>query len=390
MYKGFFSRFLDAAPERLHFAAHSHHLWPDVSFDAQMRCWLDAADRVDGKWEHVLGTVLPRAQRHVAHVLGLSDAATVALAPNTHELVLRLLSCLEGTDPVRILTTDGEFHSFERQSRRLEEAGRAEVERVAVEPFASFGERFREAVEAGGYDLLYFSQVLYNSGFVVPGMAELVAAVPSRDAFVAIDGYHGFMALPTDLSAVEGRAFYLAGGYKYAMSGEGVCFMHCPPGYGPRPVNTGWFATFGELERGVGEGEVAYGGDGFRFFGSTFDPSGLYRFNAVMDLLLEELGLTVADIHGHARHLQGLFLAGLAALALPDLDSGSLIPDPSFPERGNFLTFRLARAGEIHRALWDHRVITDHRGDRLRFGFGLYQDEEDVKALCLRLKRVLG
>ena len=48
-----------------------------------------------------------------------------------------------------------------------------------------------------------------------------------------IDGYHGFMALPTDFAAIAGRAFYLAGGYKYAMAGEGVCFMHCPPGYVP-------------------------------------------------------------------------------------------------------------------------------------------------------------
>ena len=29
-YKAHFSRFLEAAPDRLHFAAHSHHLWPDV------------------------------------------------------------------------------------------------------------------------------------------------------------------------------------------------------------------------------------------------------------------------------------------------------------------------------------------------------------------------
>ncbi len=30
-------------PERLHLAAHSHHLWPDASFDGQVECWDDAA-----------------------------------------------------------------------------------------------------------------------------------------------------------------------------------------------------------------------------------------------------------------------------------------------------------------------------------------------------------
>ena len=55
------------------------------------------------------------------------------------------------------------------------------------------------------------------------------AALGAGGTVVAIDGYHGFMAVPTDLSRIAGRAFYLAGGYKYAMAGEGVCFLHCPP-----------------------------------------------------------------------------------------------------------------------------------------------------------------
>ena len=48
-YKAHFRRFLEAYPGRLHFAAHSHHLWPDVTFVAQTRCWLDAARLADRK-----------------------------------------------------------------------------------------------------------------------------------------------------------------------------------------------------------------------------------------------------------------------------------------------------------------------------------------------------
>ena len=47
-YKPLFSRALGLDPERLHFAAHSHHLWPDVSFDGQVQAWAEAnrfADR---------------------------------------------------------------------------------------------------------------------------------------------------------------------------------------------------------------------------------------------------------------------------------------------------------------------------------------------------------
>jgi hypothetical protein len=35
-HKRLFARSLAAAPGRLHLAAHSHHLWPDASFDGQV------------------------------------------------------------------------------------------------------------------------------------------------------------------------------------------------------------------------------------------------------------------------------------------------------------------------------------------------------------------
>ena len=41
--------------------------------------------------------------------------------------------------------------------------------------------------------------------------------------WVVIDGYHAFMALDPPFSpSAAASAFYLAGGYKYAMAGEGM------------------------------------------------------------------------------------------------------------------------------------------------------------------------
>ena len=54
-FKKLFSRSLLADPERLHFAAHSHHLWPDASFDGQVDAWNDAAWLADRKWERIIG-----------------------------------------------------------------------------------------------------------------------------------------------------------------------------------------------------------------------------------------------------------------------------------------------------------------------------------------------
>jgi selenocysteine lyase/cysteine desulfurase len=384
-YKQFFSRCLEAVPGRLHFAAHSHHLWPDVSLTGQVRAWEDAARLVDRKWSVVLGEVYTEAQAHVARILDLPDPATVVFAPNTHELVMRILSAWDG--PIDVLTTDGEFHSFRRQSRRLEEAGRARVERVPVEPFATFGERFAEAAAGWQGHLVYVSQVFYDSGFVVPGLTEIVEAVPDPETVVIVDGYHGFMARPTDLAAIAGRAFYLGGGYKYAMSGEGVCFAHCPPGYVPHPVDTGWFAGFDELEASDAGRPVSYPDDGRRLLGGTLDPTGLYRFCAVMGWLLD-LGVTVDDIHRRVVARQQEFLARLEEDGSPLL--AALVPDRSVVERGNFLIFRLPEAPALFEALDEAGVITDLRGDRLRIGFGLYHDPEDVDELARRLRQVVA
>jgi len=373
-----FSRFLGAVPGRLHVAAHSHHPWPDVTFEAQQAAWLDAARLMDDKWDEVFGVLLPEAAGHITGRLGLSDPAAIAFAPSTHALVMRLLSCL--SPPVRILTTDAEFHSFARQAARLEEDGLAAVERVAAEPFATFPDRFATAAGRGGHDLVYCSHVFFNSGYVVPDLAGLVGAVPEPEPLVVIDGYHGFMAVPIDLSAVEGRAFYLAGGYKYAMAGEGACFAHCPPGYAERPRDTGWFAGFAQLS-GASAGKVAYAPGGGRLLGATLDPTGLYRLNAVQRWL-DRLGVSVADIHAHVGALQARFLAaGPHPELLPGTESG---------DRGHFLTFRLPDAAAVHAALHAAGVIADYRDDRLRIGFGLYHGDDDVAELLRRLATIPG
>ena len=148
--------------------------------------------------------------------------------------------------------------------------------------------------------------------------------------------------------------------------------MHCPPGFGERPVDTGWFAGFGRLTSR--DEEVGYATDGSRFMGATFDPSPLYRFVAVMEMLEEE-GVSVADIHAFVVRLQQRFIEGLPAGG--PLSSDNLLPQLGMA-RGHFLTFELDDAQQIYDALHERGVITDYRGDRFRVGFGVYHDEADI------------
>jgi selenocysteine lyase/cysteine desulfurase len=383
-----FAIFRNAAPGRIHLAAHSHHFWPDAACAAHGRLIAETAKRADHKWDAIFGTLIPRAQRGIAALLQLPDPATIAFAPNTHEFVVRLVSSLPLGRPLYVLTTDSEFHSFARQAARIEEDG-VVVERIRTEPFATFPARFAEATARGGHDLVYVSQVFFNSAATAGTLDALVAAVPDPETLIAIDGYHGYMALPTDLSGIAGRAFYLAGGYKYAMAGEGAGFMHCPPGYAPRPRATGWFAAFGALTAPQ-DGRVAYGSDGSRFMGATFDPSGLTRFAAVLDWM-DAIGLTVAAIHDHALALAELFVREIADQNVAPLTQARLVtPMAANAPRGNFLTFETPRANDIHTRLAAADIVTDVRGERIRFGFGCYHAAEDIAPAVAAIARALA
>src|SRR5579862_4004870 len=332
--KAAFGRFRNADPERLHFAAHSHHYWPDVARDAQLLAWDDAARLVDDKWDNVLKTVWGSVSTHLARHLGLADPATLVPAPNTHALVNRLFSCCPTGRTIRVLTTDGEFHSFRRQSERLAEDGVVELHAVPAEPFWSLAERLAAAGRTFAPDFVYVSQVLFSSGYALADLAALVDSLAAPHRLIVIDGYHGFLARPTDLGAIADRAFYLAGGYKYAMAGEGACFMHCPPFYGQRPLDTGWYAGFSALESG-NKGEVAYATDGSRFLGATFDVSALYRFNAVQDWLAG-LDLSVDKMLLYVRALERTFLREVKS---DDVSAATLVV-PNEGERGRLLSFR--------------------------------------------------
>ena len=374
-FKPLFSRSLGADPERLHFAAHSHHLWPDASYEGQVEAWNDAAKLADHKWDKVMDDVWPAAQAEVAAELGSGQPDAVVFAPNTHQLLVSLFAAISATWPIRVLASDGEFHSARRQFARWEEAGAATIDRVAVEPFDTFSSRFVERAHSREHDFIFVSQVLFGSGRLFDEVDELAALGKQNGPWVVVDGYHAFMALDQPLGDAAQTAFYVGGGYKYAMSGEGCAFMHAPPGFGDRPRITGWFAEFEDLT--LPPGSVGYAKDATRFLGATFDPSALYRFTAVRRALAEN-GLTTARISAHVEALQRRFLGAIAGTGIAEaqllnpLDGGS---------HARFLAFRDTHAQRWYSELLERDCITDVRGDVLRDGFGIYHDEEDVDRL---------
>lgn len=372
-FKALFSRSLGADPDRLHMAAHSHHLWPDASFDGQVECWNDAARFADRKWDRIMREVWPEAQRAVAAELGTAMPDSIVFAPNTHDLLVRLFAAAGEKWPIRVLTSDAEFHSARRQFERWEESGAATVERVSAEPFETFSQRFLERARSGEHDFIFVSQVLFGSGRIFDRVDELAALARPDGPWVVIDGYHAFMAIDAPFSPKAAQsAFYLGGGYKYAMAGEGCAFLHAPPGFGPRPRITGWYAEFEDLT--LAPGQVGYAKDAMRFMGATFDASGLYRFNAVQRMLRDNR-LATARVSAHVELLQALLLDKLKGSVF---ESAELLNPPGEDPHARFLAFRSPSAQRWCAGLAQSNCIVDVRGDVLRIGLGLYHDESDV------------
>lgn len=367
-WKHLFSCSLAAQAPRISFVAHGHHLWPDATRDAQIAAWQDASTLAGRKWDRVLGSVWQEAQNHVARELNLPDPATICFAGNAHDFLVRIVSALPRR-PARVLTSDREFLSAMRQFSRWRETGAATV--TIAKP-----EEIEATALAGDFDLIYVSQIFYDNG-LESDWQKIASLAKPEGPWVVIDGYHGFMALPTDLSGVFDRAFYIAGGYKYAMAGEGVGILHAPPGFAPKPGITGWFAQTGQGDS-LPSGKVSFPDDARRFMGSTFDPSGLYRFNAVRRMLDAE-GLDTVAIARHARRLQEQFLQNAH---LPDLELlNSPVPQTTTRHGARFLAWRGQSAATVRNRLDASGIDVDARGTLLRIGFGLYHDDADLRQL---------
>jgi kynureninase len=366
-----YSRF--RVTDRILLTGHSHQAWPDVAFEAQQQAWLDAAELVDDVWDQAFAKA-NEVRRGFARLLDDSPDR-IALAPNTHELVVRFLSGLPLKKRPKLITTDGEFHTIRRQLDRLAEEA-IEVVKVAAEPAATLAERLAQKIDDRTAAVLV-SAVLYSNAHIVPNLLATARTCEQLGAELFVDAYHALNVIPFSLQ-VEGLegAYVVGGGYKYCQLGPGNAFLRFPTDTTLRPAVTGWFSEFTDLTKAP-SGRVAYGPGPARFAGATYDFTSHYRAAAVFTFL-EERKLTPEKL----RELSQGQVAGLANGLGLELE----VPVNAL---AGFLALRSDRAAQLQHALREQHIWSDYRGDTLRLGPAPYVTDAQISEAAATVRALL-
>src|SRR2546422_2074483 len=353
--------------ERILLTGHSHQAWPDVACEAQQQAWLDAAELVDEVWDRAFEKAND-VRLGFARLLDDSPDR-IALAPNTHELVVRFLSALNLRKRPKLITTHGELHTIRRQLDRLAEEG-IDVVKAPALPAATLAERLARVVDDRTAAVLV-SAVLYTNAHIGPSLKVTLEACERVGADLLVDAYHALNVVPFSLKK-EGleREYVVGGGYKYCQLGPGNAFLRFPADTALRPVVTGWFSEFTDLTK-VPAGHVAYGSGPARFAGATYDFTSHYRAAAVFKFF-EEQKLTSQRLRELSQHQLEIL-------------SGQTRNDAI----GGFLAVPATRAAKIQKALRKQNIWTDYRGDTLRLGPAPYVSDEQLSEAAETLDALL-
>lgn len=375
----FYSKF-DVA-NRLLFTGHSHQAWPDAAFDGLDEYAEIVAKEVDKKWE----TGFEKTEILRTYLRNYYDDpdGRYCREQNTHVLMVSWLSSLDLKNKPRIITTQGEFHSMYRQLRRLEESG-IEVIYLPHQNDDQLFDTFQKELKKDQTAAVMLSRIYFETAEINTRCSDIARYAIEQDVPVLIDDYHGTNVTPISIREEKlDQAYLLIGGYKYLQWGEANCFLRYPKNCRLRPVVTGWFSAFEQLDQPRDDKPVSFDDGNQKFATGTYDPVSQFRAAAVT-LFFNEMNMT-PELLAKQYRAQITFLRSLFD---EFNDPGSGITHAnlrSLEETGGFLALESRNARQISQALLDDSIYTDARDKILRIGPAPYTTKEQCTKIIYQL-----
>jgi len=276
----------------------------------------------------------------------------------------------------RVVATRGEFDSIDVILREYARRGRITLRLVEARGEGLFVAEDLDSAVRSGADLVVLSQVLFNSGQVLPGLPALIKTAHGEGAKVLLDVYHSLGVMPVDVTALD-VDFAIGGAYKYLRGGPGACFLYLHPRHlegSLATLDVGWFAKRDPFTYQRPDPPV-WGAGGDAFLESTPPIVTWYQARAGQ---IFTLAVGVERLRVLSQALQRRLVGLLAAEGVTATGGGD--------DRGAFciLSFETRGQGAAQRcalALAERGVACDARGFWLRLCPDLLTtDDELVRA----------
>lgn len=372
---------------RLLFTGHSHQAWPDAAFDGIQEYMDMVSKQVDKKWD--FGFEKTEIMREYLRKYYDDPIGRYCREQNTHVLITSWLSALDLKNKPKIITTKGEFHSMYRQLRQLEDEGL----NIVYLPHKN-DERLLELISDEldeNTSAIMLSRIYYETAEINTRIADIAKLAKSAGVPILVDDYHGTNVVPISLQKEQLEHIYLLiGGYKYLQWGEANCFLRYPEGCTLRPVITGWFSAFEQLDHPRDHKPVKFDDGDQKFATATYDPISQFRAAAVTQFF-RKMGLTPDVLKNQYRsqlnYLRNQFddrndsRSGISHANLRPIE-----------ESGGFMPLRSEHARAISAELLNEGIYTDARNDIIRIGPGPYttsmQCEAVIEALFKKLEHI--
>jgi len=348
-----FSRVLEAQRERIYLANHSLGRPLDATEDDVREGLALWYARLGDAWDD-WGAEMTAFRTRLAALAGAPRPDCIVPKTSAGQGLRAVLNSCERVP--RVVATRGEFDSLDVILREYARRGRATLAFVEPDAQGLFAAADVLAAMAPGADLVVLSQVMFQTGQVMPELPGIVAAAHAAGARVLLDVYHSLGVFPVDLQALD-VDFAVGGSYKYLRGGPGACFLFVAPRHldaGTRTLDIGWFAKESPFAYARPDPpRYAAGGDAW-----------LESTPAVLPLYQARAGQAFAQAVGVER-LRAYSLETQQRLVTLLAERG-ISACGGTADRGAFVVVRTRSASAWAEALEARGIVTDARGEYLR------------------------